>query len=139
MKLFLQTLFKLNLEWDEELAPDLKEKWDKILRELGQLTSIRIPRCYIIVTEIHDPVIDYQLHSFSDASKVAFGCCIYLRALKESRDVKMTLVTIKSKVAPVKEQSLPRLELLGNLTAARLTAVVLSKQCLQPLLSPQAV
>ena len=52
MKLFLQTLFKLNLKWDEELAPDLKKKWDKILRELGQLKSIRIPRCYI-VTEIH--------------------------------------------------------------------------------------
>ena len=125
MKLFFQTLFKLNLEWDGELAPDLKEEWDKILREVGQLKSIRIPRCYI-VTEIHDPVINYQLHSFSDAVKVAFGCCIYLLALKESGDIKMNLVTSKSRVAPLKEQSLPLLELLGNLTAARLNAVVLS-------------
>ena len=125
MKLFLQTLFKLNLEWDEELALDLKEKWDKILRELVQLKSIRIPRCHIL-TEIHDPVIDYQPNSFSDASKVAFGCYICLRVLKESGDVRMNLVTSKSRVAPMKEQSLQRLELLGDLTASRLTTAGLS-------------
>ena len=56
-----------------------------------------------------------KLHVFSDVSFQAYGACIYLRTEYESKKVKTNLVTAKSRVAPLKEVSIPRLELLGNL------------------------
>ena len=56
-----------------------------------------------------------KLHVFSDVSFQAYGACIYLRTEYESKKVKTNLVTAKSRVAPWKEVSIPRLELLGNL------------------------
>ena len=51
--------------------------------------------------------------------------CIHLRAAAyKSNEVKTNLVTAKSRIAPLKEMSIPRLELLGNLILARLLRAV---------------
>ena len=53
-----------------------------------------------------------ELHGFSDASKIAYAAVIYMRSLYESGNVEVKLVASKSKVAPLKGQTIPRLELL---------------------------
>ena len=65
-----------------------------------------------------------QLHCFSDASERAYAAVIYLRSLYEDGHVEVNLMASKTKVAPVKKQSIPRLELLGATILARLAKTV---------------
>ena len=59
------------------------------------------------------------LHTFCDASVLAFASVVYL-VTQTPTDYHSCLVTSKSRVAPLGEISLPRLELLGALTGSRL-------------------
>ena len=61
---------------------------------------------------------------FSDASKLAYGALVYLRS--ESKDkVDTNLLMSKSRVAPLKVQSMPRLELLGALVLSKMSSLIL--------------
>ena len=51
---------------------------------------------------------------------------MYLRPIHESRKVDVTLVSAKSRETPMKETTIPQLELLSNLLLARLTESVKS-------------
>ncbi|GFV52373.1 zinc finger BED domain-containing protein 5 [Trichonephila clavipes] len=66
---------------------------------------------------------EIQIHTFSDASQKAYGAAAFLRVKHKDR-VSVDLVTSKSRVAPLKRLSLPRLELMGALLAARLAKEV---------------
>ncbi|GFV45767.1 integrase catalytic domain-containing protein [Trichonephila clavipes] len=66
---------------------------------------------------------EVQIHTFSDASQEAYGAAAFLR-VKHKDGVSVDLVTSKSRVAPLKRLSLPRLELMGALLAARLAKEV---------------
>ena len=54
-----------------------------------------------------------QLHGFSDASEQAIAAIAYLRTVYEAGDVDVRLIASKTKAAPFKKQSIPRLELMG--------------------------
>ena len=95
----------------------------RIVDELSTLKNLSVQRCYL-KSEIDDPFIAYQLHGFSDASPLAYGACIYLRAIRQSGSICCSLVTSKSRVAPLKSITLPRLKLMGNLILARLFATI---------------
>ena len=64
------------------------------------------------------------MHGFSDASKSGFGACVYVRSFCRSGEVTVRLLTAKSRVAPLKTETIPRLELLGNLLLSRLITSV---------------
>ena len=61
-----------------------------------------------------------ELHGFSDDSKSGFGACMYVRSFCRSGKVNVRLLTAKSWVALLKTETIPRLELLGNLLLLRL-------------------
>ncbi|KMQ83680.1 hypothetical protein RF55_19360 [Lasius niger] len=65
-----------------------------------------------------------ELHGFSDASQDALGAVIYIRTFHDYADAKVVLLAAKSKVAPVKRQTTPRLELSAAVLLARLLARV---------------
>ncbi|GFU19905.1 uncharacterized protein NPIL_380741 [Nephila pilipes] len=56
---------------------------------------------------------------FSDVSQKSYGAAVYIKVKNHER-ISVNLMTSKSRVAPLKKISLPRLELLGALVAARL-------------------
>ena len=69
-------------------------------------------------------VIDTQLHGFGDASESAYGGLIYLRTLYDDTTVVINLVMAKARVAPVKSQTIPRLELCASCNTAQILGQV---------------
>ncbi|XP_058816019.1 uncharacterized protein LOC131679327 [Topomyia yanbarensis] len=120
-KIFMQLLWTLRdendqrLDWDQPLPPTVGEAWKKYHEQLPLFNEIRIDRC-VIITDAES----VEIHCFSDASEKAYGACLYLRSENAVGEVKVRLLTSKSKVAPLKCQTIPRLELCGALLAAQL-------------------
>lgn len=118
-KILLQCLWKHKLDWDEQVPIEVGMQWNRLRDHLGDLVAIRIPRRVIC-----DNCINTQLHCFSDASEAAYGACIYIRSTDHNGKHHVELLCAKSRVAPIKVVTLPRLELCAALVAARLFSVV---------------
>ncbi|XP_064461677.1 uncharacterized protein LOC135371618 [Ornithodoros turicata] len=111
-----QRLWQKGIRWDEVLPPDILEDWHSWCRELPKANDLCIPRRI----KRTGTVRQQTLHVFCDASPQAYGAVIYVRTIQESSLCTVRLVVAKSRVAPLKTVSLPRLELLGALLGARL-------------------
>ena len=61
---------------------------------------------------------------FSDASDIGYGNACYLRQVYENDEVEVSLVMGKSRDAPLKPTTVPRLELAAATTSVKLTAKV---------------
>ncbi|GFU62745.1 integrase catalytic domain-containing protein [Trichonephila clavipes] len=122
IKCLIQELWIKKITWDEILPPKLKETWLIWCKELPLLDNLRIPR--LVLDSTNDEVSDLiEIHIFCDASKLAYGAAAYVKVRKQN-EVLVNLITSKTRVAPLKAVTLPRLELLGALVAARLSSKV---------------
>ncbi|XP_050495535.1 uncharacterized protein LOC126876672 [Bombus huntii] len=119
-KMLLQRLWTLKINWDESLPADVHTEWSKYYAHLPLLNNVEFPRKTII-----NPAAEIQLHGFCDASERAYGACVYLRTITLDGQVCTRLLTAKSKVAPLKSLTIPRLELSGALLLASLATTVL--------------
>ncbi|XP_068728870.1 uncharacterized protein [Montipora capricornis] len=109
------------LQWDDPLNSDTKAKWLSWKSESLQLKDVIIPRCFGNgITQ--DSVV--EVHGFGDASPKAYGAAVYIRIRDKQDSVSSQLVISKSRVAPIKKVSLPRLELLAAVVNARLLKYV---------------
>ena len=61
-----------------------------------------------------------ELYGFCDASEQAYAAVIYLRMMDLDGGIEVSLVTSKTKVAPIKRLTIPRLELCGAYLLAQL-------------------
>jgi hypothetical protein len=68
--------------------------------------------------------IEMKLHGFCGVSENAYGACVYLRTFSFDGTIQTRLLTAKSKVAPLKTLTIPRLELSGALRLASLISSV---------------
>ncbi|KAK7945396.1 hypothetical protein WMY93_001124 [Mugilogobius chulae] len=124
-KRILQRMCQEKLGWDEPLPPDLKPQWEAWLKDLQNLSIIKILRCYVPST--FKQVQQYELHTFCDASVSGYGVWLYLRTVLKSGEVQCTLVMGKARVTPAKVTTIPRLELSAAVVAAR-TASFLKRE-----------
>ncbi|XP_072936546.1 uncharacterized protein [Epargyreus clarus] len=120
MKILLQKLWLDKLMWDEPLSPEIVKRWHHIIKTLPHLNDLRIPR--LVVCDSYHTI---DLHIFSDASENAYGACVYVLSTN-NEGVMVRLLMAKSRVAPIKPTTIPRLELCGVLVAARLYEKVLN-------------
>ena len=112
-KTMFQELWKSKIKWDKSLHEEQKTKWLMWFRELCHLKTLSIQRPYL--TESGKS----QLHIFCDSSKLAYGAVAYLRT-GSGNEIKTAFVIAKTKVAPVKTETLPRLELSAALLGANI-------------------
>ena len=106
VKILFQLLCKDKLGWDDVISDDICLIWNDILNDLEYLGCVRVERFVCMPGEY------FQLHGFCDSSKQAYCAAVYFRVV-DSAGVKVRLVSSKTKVAPLKELSIPRLELLA--------------------------
>ncbi len=116
-KILLQMLWMEKVEWDDPVPQHILEQWLKWRQELHMLSSCLIPRCYYPKSAC---IVSIQLHGFSDASEKAYSSVVYLRIEDTNRFVHTSLVASKTRVAPIKHVTIPRLELNGALILAQL-------------------
>ncbi|XP_018397196.1 PREDICTED: uncharacterized protein LOC108775361 [Cyphomyrmex costatus] len=122
VKIIMQELWRAKVDWDESISHELHTRWKEYEHKLQSLGSIEISRKVIT----SDDVQVREIHGFSDASQQAYGACIYLRSISSDGSIEVQLLCSKSRVAPLKTLSIPRLELCGALLLAQLTKRVLN-------------
>jgi len=121
-KILMQKLWQLQCDWDKPVPIEVKNEWKSYLSSLNYLRELEIPR--YLGTEIK---YEIQIHGFADASLLAYGACLYIRCSSIDNVHVTKLICAKSKIAPLKIISLPRLELCAAVILARLANKVLPK------------
>ncbi|XP_052561903.1 uncharacterized protein LOC120426371 [Culex pipiens pallens] len=118
-KIFMQGIWELKnakgkpWDWNDPLPKSMLDEWMQFYEQLHYLNNLRIPRFAMIPNPVH-----IQLHFCSDASEKALGANLYIRSEDKEGRVKVSFFTSKSRVAPLKRQPIPRLELNGFWLAA---------------------
>jgi len=112
-KCIMQRTWQLGLAWDDPLPPEIHADWSSFLSDLPSLSMIRVPRhfrtfgqspCYLL--------------GFCDASKLGYAAVVYVLPA-DSSGQRAVLVGSKTKLAPMKPLTIPRLELNAALLLAR--------------------
>ncbi|XP_051169750.1 uncharacterized protein LOC127287070 [Leptopilina boulardi] len=117
-KIKMQELWKTGSSWDDPVPSDILEDYEEYQRQLCAINNWSIGR------SIRDQGSDeFQLHGFADASERAFGACIYARSSKGGEH-RTTLLCARSRVAPIKTVTIPRLELCAAVLLVRLLKIV---------------
>ena len=101
-KIGLQRLLQQGFELVEELPSEIAKWWNKFFKKIEDLNSVSFPRSLTPLNTIGLPT----LCIFADASRDAFGACSYLR-WKKSSDYESRFISAKSRVAPLKELTIP--------------------------------
>eukprot|EP00794_Sanderia_malayensis_P016165 gene16165-biopygen13734 len=116
-KILFQELCLEKLGWDDPIPSDKSARWEEWLKDLKGTGNICIPRCVVSINK--GTLLSRQLHGFADASQKAYCGMIYL--VEETTEGTFTrLLCAKTRVAPLKELSIPRLELMSARVLATL-------------------
>lgn len=98
--------------WDDLVPADVQESWRLFLQDLPAVSRVSIPRA------LPQTDTSYQLVCFCDASASGYCANAYLRSTLGTTAT-LTLLKAKTKVAPLKPLTIPRLELCGALLLSR--------------------
>ena len=110
-KIFLQTLWKEKVGWDQILNAEQIKVIRDILLDLQRVSDFSFSRHIL-----HEHI---ELHVFTDASSRAYGAAVYML---DSSELHSDLLISKARVAPCRENRLtiPKLELTASLIRAKL-------------------
>lgn len=114
-KIIIQELWKAGLDWDEPVDERMERMWSDLWNEIIELEKFKIDRWIGTSDQTKSKLI-----GFSDSSKLAFGAVIFIRTEYPNGMIKSNLLTSKSRVAPLKTATIPRLELAAAELLARL-------------------
>ncbi|XP_068678843.1 uncharacterized protein [Montipora foliosa] len=126
-KIGLQELWEKGVGWDEKLPSETQEKWTNLFQEMKSLNGTSFERCLTPPYAVGRPVLSV----FSDASEDAFGSCAYARWQLSNGEYDVRFIAAKSRVAPLKRLTIPRLELQGAVLASRLCKTIVDESRFQ--------
>jgi hypothetical protein len=119
-KIIMQELWIRKIDWDQELPEELKAKYRNYREDVKAIEHINVKRCIIPLKN----VTKAEIHGFADASEKAYGACVYLKVTDDNDNIEINLLCSKSRVAPLKQVTLARLELCAAVILARLVTKV---------------
>ncbi|GFT00139.1 integrase catalytic domain-containing protein [Trichonephila clavipes] len=114
-KLVMQELWRLKLDWNDSLPIHLETQWKRFVKSLAAINNLNIPR-YILL----DDALRIKLHGYCVSSLRAYGIAIYVKCLNNSGFISTNLLSSKSRIAPLKSVTIPRLELCAAVLLAKL-------------------
>ncbi|GAB0089094.1 Aspartic peptidase domain superfamily [Sergentomyia squamirostris] len=120
-KRILQTLWKLQCDWDVQLPDEVVNEWEKFINSLDSMDKLTVPRC---ISEFSH-VTRWEVHLFTDASIKAYGAAVYIVTEDSSQNRNAWLLTAKSRVAPVKIATIPKLEMSAAELGSRMVKAVM--------------
>ena len=123
-KIGLQELWEKGVGWDEKLPSETQERWTNLFQEMKTLNGTSFERCLTPPYAVGRPV----LCVFSED---AFGSCAYARWQLSSGEYDVRFIAAKSRVAPLKILTIPRLELQGAILASRLCKTIVDESRFQ--------
>ncbi|XP_059221615.1 uncharacterized protein LOC131996178 [Stomoxys calcitrans] len=110
-KLFIQSLWLLEMSWDEKLNGELESSWKDFVTRISSLQDVQIPRWLNTSSKNNIKILE-----FADASEKAYAAVVYV-----TTDKGVSLLAAKSKVNPIKnKKTLPKLQLSAAFLLARL-------------------
>ncbi|XP_063979920.1 uncharacterized protein LOC135163945 [Diachasmimorpha longicaudata] len=118
-KSIIQKLWVDKLNWDESVPTSIHTLWTNFCDELPKINQLQFSR-NVLITDRES----IELHGFCDASERGYGACIYVRSSNKRGDINTSLLCSRSRVAPLKTISIPRLELCGAKTLVQLYTTV---------------
>ncbi|XP_047499508.1 uncharacterized protein LOC125045957 [Penaeus chinensis] len=121
VKLVLQSLCKKGLKWDEPIPDKESKEYRKWIKNIDSLENIKVPRC---LRKVQAKNAKVQLHCFADAIDSGYSVAIYARFQYSDQSIESNLVVGKSRVAPLKKITIPRMELTAATLAVKLSNVV---------------
>ncbi|GFQ93761.1 integrase catalytic domain-containing protein [Trichonephila clavata] len=118
-KMMIQKIWLLKIDWDQNLPRQEIENFQRYVAELHQLKDLKIPRCILLKDSVA-----VHLIGFADASAQAYGACLYVKS-ENANETQIRLLCSKTRVAPLKTLSIPRLELLAATLLSKLTSKII--------------
>lgn len=126
-KILVQDLWKQERGWDNIIKNDnLLEEWQTWEMELRNLPDILFPRCYL-PPFIDTATSESHLHVFCDASERVYGAVAYLQNTDKHGHTHVSFIMARSRIAPKRQLSIPRLELCAALSGAQLANLLNSE------------
>ncbi|XP_073838192.1 uncharacterized protein [Musca autumnalis] len=119
-KLLLREVWRYDIRWDEDIPNELFDIWNNWRDELKNVAQVSVPRHYFGIG-LPETV---ELHIFVDASEDAFGAVSYWRSIKSDGEIEVSFITSKTKCAPLKSMTIPRLELQAAVLGTRLLCTI---------------
>ncbi|XP_043496460.1 uncharacterized protein LOC122520465 [Polistes fuscatus] len=116
-KILMQRLWLEKVGWDDHLTPDIVHEWSQFRQHLSQVSVIETPRWI----NLSSKATSIQIHGFSDASQLAMAAVIYIKVSYADSSSVVRLLCAKTKVAPLKRLTIPRLELSAAALLAKMT------------------
>ena len=114
--MFLQDLWHAKLDWDDPLPQQHLDQWTTSVDNLAELNTISLPRYIGPPANINQ--CTYALLCFCDASGKAYATAVYLRTTWSTGST-TTLAFCKTRLAPTKKVTIPRLELMATVLGIR--------------------
>lgn len=118
-KILMQNLWLLNLKWDEKVPEILNNTWKDYCQDLANIEHVNISRCITTRKTLHRQIV-----AFCDASEKAYAAVVYMKTIKLDGTSRTSLVAAKTRVAPLKKVSIPRLELCAALLLSTLVKTI---------------
>ena len=121
IKMLFQELCRDNVGWDDKLEKKSEKKWWDWITDLCKVRGISVGRC--IYDSPKQEMLECYLHGFGDASNRAYCTVVYF-VCRTGAGVYARLLTSRSRVAPFKALTVPRLELMSARILAQLMNTV---------------